>query len=191
MPSSGPSLASLTRQRPDPDAKCTAGGWPAVDDDVLPAAEVDDDMRDRGEPLLPLLTQEVAVGGGQELLVRDRAEQPTEGTGQQQGTGARVDALAGDVDERDLQRLPSSERVATRKSPENDAPPAERSTTSADQPSGSAGISPCARRRSRRSTSIESPRVPWTPSRPRLRANSSTIAAVRGHHEERPGGTSR
>ena len=41
--------------------------------------------------------------------------------------------------------LPSSERVATRKSPENDAPPAERRTTSACQPTGSAGISPWAR----------------------------------------------
>ena len=45
--------------------------------------------------------------------------------------------------------LPSSERVATRKSPEKDAPPAERSTTSACQPSGSVGISPCAVSRSR------------------------------------------
>ena len=85
--------------------------------------------------------------------------------------------------------LPSSERVATRKSPENDAPPAERSTTSACQPSGRAGISPWAVSRSRRSTSIESPRVPCTPSRPRERASRCTIAAVAATTSTAPGDT--
>ena len=85
--------------------------------------------------------------------------------------------------------LPSSERVATRKSPEKDAPPAERSTTSACQPSGRAGISPWAVSRSRRSTSIESPRVPCTPSRPRERASRCTIPAVATTTSTAPGDT--
>ena len=53
------------------------------------------------------------------------------------------------------------------KSPANGVPPAERSAASAYQPSGSAGCRPGCRIRSRRSTSIDSPCAPATPSRVR------------------------
>ena len=47
----------------------------------------------------------VGVAGGQELLSRHRAEQAAERAGQQQRPGPGVDALAGHVDQRDLERL--------------------------------------------------------------------------------------
>ena len=64
---------------------------------------------------------------------------------------------------------PSGERVATTKSPENDCPYADSTAVSACHPPGSSGSSPNARSRSRRSTNIDSPRLPWTPSRARDR----------------------
>ena len=52
----------------------------------------------------------VGVAGGQELLPRHGAEQAAEGTRQQQGPGPGVDALAGHVDQRDLEHLAVAER---------------------------------------------------------------------------------
>ena len=126
------------------------------------------DVGDGREALLPLLAQQVAVGRGQELLVRHRAEQAAERAGQQQRAGAGVDALAGDVDQRDLElaavvgagRRRGSRRRTTRRRRSGARP---RLTSRSGRP----GISPWAVSRSRRSTSIESPRVPCTPSRPR------------------------
>ena len=125
-----------------------------------------------------------AFAARQELLRRRRAEQAAERAGQQQRPAAGVDALAGHVDERRPRELAVADGPATRKSPENDAPPAERSTTSADQPAGSTGSSPCARSRSRRSTSIDSPRVPCTPSRARdAREQQHDDRRHRGHEQ--------
>ena len=141
-----------------PGGELHGGRMTGDGDHVLPRVEVDHHVGDRREALLPLLADEVAVGRRQEVLVRHRAEQATEGAGQQQGAGAGVDPLAGHVDQRDLQdacRRPSGWPPGSRR--RTTPPPADRSTTSADHPSGSGGISPWAVSRSRRSTSIESP----------------------------------
>ncbi len=59
--------------------------------------------------------------------------------------------------------------AVTTKSPANGVPPAERRAASAWKPTGSVGMVPWLWMRSRRSTSIDSPRTPATPSR--LRRN--------------------
>ena len=74
--------------------------------------------------------------------------------------------------------LPSLDRLATTKSPENASPYADCSAISACQGSGRSGSTPWARSRSRRSTSIDSPSVPCTPSRDRDRHSASIIAAM-------------
>ena len=59
---------------------------------------------DRGrEPLLPVLAEQEVVGGRQELVGRERAQQAAQGAGHQQGAGAGALALAGDVDDGDLE----------------------------------------------------------------------------------------
>ena len=60
------------------------------------------------------------------------------------------------------------------KSPANGVPPAERSSAAAYHSSGSAGMPPWRRIRSRRSTNIGSPWMPATPSRERRNDESST-----------------
>ena len=72
-------------------------------------------------------------------------------------------------------RLPQPGRDATTKSPANGVPPADRSADSAYQPGGSAGSMPWLMIRSRRSTSIDSPIAPATPSRERRNEVSSTM----------------
>ncbi len=59
----------------------------------------------------------------------------------------------------------SSERLATMKSPANEVPPADFATASTSHSGGSSGRLPCLEMRSRRSTNIDSPRGPETPSR--------------------------
>src|SRR5690606_37611903 len=54
------------------------------------------------EPLLPVLADQVVVGRGQELPRRQCAEQATERPGQLQRAGAGLLALAGHVDDREL-----------------------------------------------------------------------------------------
>ncbi len=61
------------------------------------------------------------------------------------------------------------------KSPAKDDAPADRITASAYQPAGSLGMTPCLVIRSRRSTSIDSPSDPATPSRERRNEEISTI----------------
>ena len=108
-----------------------------------------------------------------ELLGRRRAEQPAERAGQQERARARVDALAGHVDERRSQDLARRCRVG------DEEVAGERRATGRAQHHvgrtirGSSGSSPCARSRSRRSTSIDSPRRPCTPSRARDRATAA------------------
>ena len=68
---------------------------------------------DRGrEALLPVLPQQVRVGRGEELRRRQRAEQAAERTREQQRAGAGALALAGDVDDRDLE--PVADRARRR-----------------------------------------------------------------------------
>ncbi len=59
-------------------------------------------MHGRGEPLLPVLPDEVVARGAQDVA-RAASEQAAEGAGQQQRPRPGVHALAGDVDEHDLQ----------------------------------------------------------------------------------------
>ncbi|MGY3244285.1 hypothetical protein ACVWYT_003734 [Streptomyces sp. TE4109] len=66
---------------------------------VVARIEVQDQMDRGGEPLVPVLAQQIAVGRRQEAVRGQRAEQPAEGAGQQEGAGARVHALAGDIGE--------------------------------------------------------------------------------------------
>ena len=80
-------------------------------------------------------------------------------------------------------------RAVTTKSPANSVPPAERSSLSTYQSSGSSGMPPWRRMRSRRSTSIDSPWSPATPSRDRRKLDNkmtkpsakrmTTVTAVR------------
>src|SRR5680860_1283792 len=65
--------------------------------------------------------------------------------------------------------LSSPERLATMKSPANEVPPADFATDSTSHCGGSSGRLPCFEMRSRRSTKIDSPNGPETPSR--LRRN--------------------
>jgi hypothetical protein len=58
------------------------------------------------EALVPLLPVEVAVRGRQELLRPQGPQQPAERAGQQQRAGAGLGALAGDVDQRQLEDAP-------------------------------------------------------------------------------------
>ena len=65
--------------------------------------QVDPQVDRRGEALAPALPAQVAVRLAEEVLRRHRPEQPTERPGQQQRPGAGVDALAGDVHQRDVE----------------------------------------------------------------------------------------
>ena len=122
-------LARKHHQRPEPAARCTAGGWPAVRTSKSPG-QVKGDVDGGREALVPVLAQQVVVGGREELLGRQRAEQPAERAGEQQRPGARGLALAGDVDDHDLEpvvsRADGDEEVARER-----VPPAERSAGSA------------------------------------------------------------
>src|SRR5436190_21819704 len=117
----------------------------------------------------------VGVAGRQELLPGHRAEQPAERAGEQQRPGPRVDALPGHVTNATSSILPSLND--TTKSPPNEAPPAGLSTSDDPQPSPSSGSLPWARMRSRSSSSILSPRRPWTPSFSLVRASTSAHTA--------------
>ena len=68
----------------------------------------------------------------------------------------------------------SPTREVTTKSPANGVPPAERSSAAAYHSSGSAGMPPWRRIRSRRSTNICSPWMPATPRRERRKDDSRT-----------------
>ncbi len=70
---------------------------------VVAALQVQDEVDGGREALVPVLAEQVAVGCGQEAVRRERAEQPAEGAGQQQGPGAGLHPLAGDVGQDDLQ----------------------------------------------------------------------------------------
>ena len=72
---------------------------------VLARGHVDDHVDGGREALVPLLAQQVVVGGGEEALRRHRSQQRAQGAGAQQGPGAGIDALARDVDHGDLERL--------------------------------------------------------------------------------------
>ena len=87
------------------------GRVPGRVDHVLPRGQVERQVHRGDEALRRRATPpHVGVAGGQELLSRHRAEQPAERAGQQQGPGSGVDALAGHVDQRDLERLAVAER---------------------------------------------------------------------------------
>ncbi len=66
----------------------------------------------------------------------------------------------------------------TTKSPPNDEPPAGLSTSEDPHPSPSSGSLPWARMRSRSSSSIRSPRMPWRPSFSLVRDSTSAKIAV-------------
>ena len=67
------------------------------------ALQVQREVDRRREALLPLLPVEVAVGCGQEVLGAHRAQQAPERAGQQQRAGTGFDALAGHVDQGQLE----------------------------------------------------------------------------------------
>ena len=71
----------------------------------MPGLEVEREVDGRGEALVPVLVEEEVVGGDEELLGRQRPQQATEGTGEQQGTGAGPLPLAGDVDHDDVEAV--------------------------------------------------------------------------------------
>ena len=104
QPSTGPSV-QCTTQRPDPAWNCSAGGWPAVRASNDAVVQVDGEMDRRREALAPLLAHQVLVRCGQELLLRQRAEQAAERAGQQQRSRPGVDALAGHVHDGDLEQV--------------------------------------------------------------------------------------
>ena len=179
-PSTGPSEFS-TDQRPDPACSHTAGGWPALRSSKSPVTQVEVQM-DRGrEALVPVLAHQVVVGRRQELVARQRRDDAVEGAGEEQGPRAGLDALAGDVDDHQLQLVVRGSACATMKSPAKDVPPADLATDSTNQSGGRSGRLPCWEIRSRRSTNIDSPRGPETPSRLRRKEVimiSSAIAKV-------------
>ena len=138
-------------------------------DRVVPRRQVDGDVHGGGEALVPVLAQQIVVGGRQEPVGLLLAEQPAERARQQQRARAGLHALARDVDEDHLQ--PAS----VRRSRGDDEVARERLPVCRLDgglrvpPAGQVGSSPNARSRSRRSTNIDSPRLPWTPSRARER----------------------
>ena len=176
-PRIGPSLGS-TLQRPVPAWRSAAGGWPAVRISKAPSTRSRERWIGGGEALLPVLAEQVVVGGREELLGGQRAEQAAERAGEQQRAGAGLLALAGHVDDGQLEPGRRRRRVATTKSPANGVPPAERSADSACQPVGQVGDAALLRIRSRRSTNIDSPSAPATPRRDRRSDATSTIRHI-------------
>ena len=71
------------------------GGVPGVADRVGAGVKVDVDVHRGGEPLGPVLTQQVVVGRGQELRGLQRAEQAPERPGQQQRARAGASVAGG------------------------------------------------------------------------------------------------
>jgi hypothetical protein len=72
----------------------------------------------------------------------------------------------------------SPDLLVTTKSPENESPYADSTDSSAPHSGGSSGSSPWVRSRSRRSTSIDSPSVPWTPSLAREAATQNITTMI-------------
>ena len=70
---------------------------------VVPGTQIDRQMYRGGKALAPLLAQEVLVGRTEELILRQRAEQSTEGTRQQQRPSPGIEPLARHVDDDDLE----------------------------------------------------------------------------------------
>ena len=105
-------------------------------DQVVAGHQVDRHVHRRRETLVPALAQEVVVGGGQEPVGRQRPEQTAQRAGQQQRPGARRRALAGDVDEGELEAVPvhapggdeevAGELVAVRRAQDHLRVPARR-----------------------------------------------------------------
>ena len=97
-------------------------------------------MHGGGEALAPVLPEQVVVRGRQERVGRERAEQPAEAPESSSEREPACSPLPETSTTATWRRPAVPDREATRKSPANDEPPAERSTASAYQPSGSAGI---------------------------------------------------
>src|SRR6476659_4481666 len=76
---------------------------PGAADRVVAGGEVDRDMDRRGEALVPVLAEQVVVGGGEEPVRLLFAEQAAERAREEQRPGARLHALARHVDEHDLE----------------------------------------------------------------------------------------
>ena len=92
--------------------------------------------------------------------------------------GAGLLALAGHVDHDELEPVVGRPASATTKSPANGVPPAERSAASAQPAGGQRRQDALALIRSRRSTSIDSPSGPATPSRVRRNEVSRMRSAI-------------
>jgi hypothetical protein len=90
-----------------------------------------------------------------------RAQEPAEGTRQKQRPRPGVDALARDIHEGDLEPVTGVRAAGPHEVTGEGLPVGRCRATSACHGSGSGGSVPCARSRSRRSTSIDSPSVPW------------------------------
>ena len=114
-PASPPARATARRhpasvQRPDHASNWIAGGCPAVRTSNVAGAQVDRDVHDGREVVVPVLPTRVVVRRRQELLDRYDAEQAAEGPGQQQRPRPGVDPLAGDIDQRDLEQVVAARR---------------------------------------------------------------------------------
>ncbi len=121
-----------------------------------------------GEPLVPPLAEQELVGRRQELRRRQGPEQPAERSGEQERAGARVDALARDVDEDEREGVPLVVVVRHDEVP-REGRPAGRAGRHVDVPLG----------RERRDPSL--------PVDPRLQVDQHRVAQVAGHAE--PGST--
>ena len=177
------SRAGVTAGRP-------AGGRPCAARSHRCAGPARGGRRWRSPPPSPL--EEVVVGRGQELgtAAARRAGRRTP----RRACSARVPAASPLPDTSTTatsSRVPSDRVVATTKSPANGEPPAERQG-GLDQPvAGSFGIVPCARIRSRRSTSIDSPRRPPIPSTLRRQADDQDEEADQEQDRDRGDGARR
>ena len=177
---------------------------PGGADGELAGARVEHQVHRGGEALDPLLAQQVGVGRGQELRHPRAAHEPAEPAGQQQRPGPRPPAPC----RRRRPRPPPGRRASpgrgagapvgagrravgrtadSTKSPENPSPLAERWATSMRTPSGIRAGRAWARSRSRRSTSMAWPVLPWTPSTSRVRTKKAMSSPVRTMTTMTPG----
>ena len=118
-PSSGPRRSS-SRQVPLPASRWATGGCPALSTRYCPGGQVHPQVRRGREALGPALLQQVAVGLGEEVLRRHRAEQAAERARQQQRPGAGVDSLAGHVDQGQVEQVVPAVRGLDRVHPGDD-----------------------------------------------------------------------
>src|ERR1700712_971909 len=79
-------------------------------------AQIDLEVDRRGEALTPVLAEKVVVGGRQEPVTGEGGDDAVEGTREEQCPGPRLDTLARDVDDDQIElvvrRAPRHDEVA-------------------------------------------------------------------------------